>query len=209
MRLVSQQPQLAKTMRVVSAVVAGTATVNGAVYYSLECILEDDAAGDGRLTLFPLHVSKRYSEFASLLQQLLLAGCADAKKLEGGLPPKRLRGSTSKKVVGARQAQLERWFSAVVHLYGDHGAILQFLCSTAASTEPVPEDPSKARANKFDVMISYTSVDRRIVRALADRLRDEDLTVWFPLGETSNQSAASLRKGVEGAHVVLCCMREE
>jgi hypothetical protein len=215
-------------MKVISVSVTGAAEVDGKIHYKVECILEDDGGRSEedplhRVTLFPLHVEKRFSDFRALQKQMSLAGCGDVGSLGGGLPRKTTGKGRGERVINARKVGLQSWLAAVVERYGDHGALFESLCTPPSPTVVPVKDKGKDRlpkgpklplrasvaANKFDVMISYSSLDRRIVRALADRLRDENLTVWFPVGETGKQSVANVRSSIDGAHVVLCCMRDE
>jgi hypothetical protein len=75
-----------------------------------------------------------------------------------------------------------------------------------AATETPALQPRPNLDIRFDVMVSYAASDRRIARALSDRLRAEELSVWLPsISSMAKQTKSAAQKSVEGAHVVLCC----
>jgi len=60
----------------------------------------------------------------------------------------------------------------------------------------------------FDVFLSHSSKDKAVVRALADRLRSDELKVWFDEWEIKpgDSVPAKLEEGLEHSRVLVLCM---
>src|SRR4051812_38700040 len=62
----------------------------------------------------------------------------------------------------------------------------------------------------WDVFISYSSRDRAVVQALAERLRDDGLHVWLDAWEIKpgDHIQARIDDGLERSRVLVLCMSE-
>ncbi len=63
---------------------------------------------------------------------------------------------------------------------------------------------------KYDVFLSHSSKDKDIVRAVAERLRDDGLRVWFDEWKirAGDSIPAKIDEGLEHSRVVAFCMSE-
>lgn len=61
---------------------------------------------------------------------------------------------------------------------------------------------------KYDVVLSHSSKDKEIVRAVAERLRSEGLRVWFDEWEIKpgDSIPAKLEEGLQQSRVLVLCM---
>ena len=61
-----------------------------------------------------------------------------------------------------------------------------------------------------DVFLSYSSHDKRVVHALAGRLRDRGLRVWLDEWEIKpgDSIPSRIESGLEGSGVLVLCMSE-
>ena len=89
----------------------------------------------------------------------------------------------------------------------------------AGSDRPM-ESPSAAGENRpytfeYDVFLSYSSKDKTIVHALAERLRGDGVRVWLDVGRSSRGSlsprdramrAEAIQHGVEKSRTLVMCM---
>jgi hypothetical protein len=68
--------------------------------------------------------------------------------------------------------------------------------------------PTNAEAFTHDVFLSYSSKDKRGVRALAERLRKDGLRVWFDdwVLKPGDSIPAKIEEGLERSRVLVFCM---
>jgi hypothetical protein len=61
---------------------------------------------------------------------------------------------------------------------------------------------------QYDVFLSHSSKDKAVVRDVANRLRDDGLTVWFDEWELKpgDNIPAKIEDGLERSHVLVLCM---
>src|SRR5829696_2478574 len=60
----------------------------------------------------------------------------------------------------------------------------------------------------FDVFLSYSSKDKAVVRAIAERLRQDGLQVWFDewMLKPGDSIPAGIEDGLERSRVLVLCM---
>ena len=60
----------------------------------------------------------------------------------------------------------------------------------------------------YDVFLSHSSKDKAIVRAVAERLRNDGLNVWFDewVLKPGHNIPAKIEEGLERSRVLLLCM---
>ena len=65
-----------------------------------------------------------------------------------------------------------------------------------------------AESFEYDVFLSYSSKDRDVVHALAERLRDSGLRVWLDrwVIQPGDPISIKIQHGVEKSRVLLMCM---
>ena len=61
---------------------------------------------------------------------------------------------------------------------------------------------------EFDVFLSYSSKDKAVVRAVAERLRADGLRVWFDewVFKPGDSIPAKIEEGLEHSRVLVLCM---
>jgi phage FluMu protein Com len=131
------------------------------------------------------------------------AQASEGEQLDGGERPGRKAGGRMKQWLQSKAPRVS---------LGSNKATAAAAAAAAAAAS-APAAAAKRSAN-FDVMLSYTAGDRRserrLVRALADQLRAEGCSVWFPPPAKGDSIRPSnLQSAVEGARVVVLCMSDE
>ena len=68
--------------------------------------------------------------------------------------------------------------------------------------------PTMAAENSYDVFLSHSSEDKAIVRKLAQRLKDDGLSVWFDewVIKPGEMIGKKIDEGLESSRVLLLCM---
>jgi hypothetical protein len=65
-----------------------------------------------------------------------------------------------------------------------------------------------AKKFKYDVFLSHSAKDKAVARPLAERLREDGLTVWFDewVLKAGDSIPAKIEEGLERSRVLVLCM---